>query len=247
MRRDRIHTPQPLRVGARVELEAGAGRHLRQVLRLGVGDGLVLFNGDGHDYLARLVAVGPAEAVAEVEQQGPPEPSPALAVTLAIGISKGERMDFALQKAVELGATALAPLFTERSVVKLTDERRDKRLRHWQGVVVAACEQSGRRRLPELAPPQHLGAWLDGRSAQAGQGLLLHHLAERTLPALAPPAAGRVTLLVGPEGGLAPPERQAALARGFVSVRLGPRVMRTETAPLAALAALQALWGDFRN
>jgi 16S rRNA (uracil1498-N3)-methyltransferase len=131
--------------------------------------------------------------------------------------------------------------------VKLAEERRDKRLRHWQGIVVAACEQSGRRRLPRLAPPERLASWLEARAgAEPATGLLLHHAAECALPDLPAPPTGRVALLVGPEGGLAPAERELALQRGFVAVRLGPRVMRTETAPLAALAALQTLWGDFR-
>jgi 16S rRNA (uracil1498-N3)-methyltransferase len=246
MRRDRLYTPQPLAIGQSVALEPGARRHALQVLRLTPGDDLVLFNGDGHDYDARLLDAHAGAALALVHAVGPQEPAPVLAVTLAIGISKGERMDYALQKAVELGAAALLPLTTERSVVKLKEDRLDKRLRHWQGIVIAACEQSGRRRLPQLAPPQRLGAWLAGLPADHHR-LLLHHDAEHPLPALPAPAAGRVTLLVGPEGGLAPAERAAAQAHGFTPVRLGPRVMRTETAPLAALAAVQALWGDFRD
>jgi 16S rRNA (uracil1498-N3)-methyltransferase len=241
MRVDRIYIPLPLSAGASVELPAGARRHVTQVLRLGVGDAFVLFNGDGHDYPARLAA----QAVAVVDAPGEPEPAPPLHLTLALGITKGERMDLALQKAVELGAAALVPLFTERTVVKLRDDRLDKRHAHWQGVVVAACEQSGRRRLPPLAPAQGLAAWLQALP-QDHNGLLLHHRAERTLTQL-PPPAGRITLLVGPEGGLAPGERAAALEHGFVAVRMGPRVMRAETAPLAALAAIQTLWGDFRD
>jgi 16S rRNA (uracil1498-N3)-methyltransferase len=184
--------------------------------------------------------------LAEIGPPGEPEPAPALHVTLGLGITKGERMDFALQKAVELGAATLAPLFTERTVVKLRDDRLDKRHAHWHGVIVAACEQSGRRRLPQLAPAQRLAAWLNALPADHN-GLLLHHRAEHALSALPPPPVARVTLLVGPEGGLAPDERAAALGRGFAAVRLGPRVMRAETAPLAALAALQTLWGDFRD
>jgi 16S rRNA (uracil1498-N3)-methyltransferase len=215
-----------------------------QVLRLGTGDSLVLFNGDGRDYQATLVSAG-GHTVAEVLDAGPEEPAPPLALTLALGISRGERMDYALQKAVELGVAALVPLFTERSLVKLKEDRLEKRRRHWQGVVVAACEQSGRRRLPPLAAPQKLGAWLQSLPAEH-HGVLLHHAAAHTLPELAAPA-GALTLLVGPEGGLAPAERAGAEAAGFAAVRLGPRVMRTETAPLAALAAMQTLWGDFRN
>ena len=244
MRIDRIYTPQPLAAGVSVALEPGARRHVTQVLRLGAGAALVLFNGDGRDYAARLITAGGDGAVAKVLDAGPAEPEPPLALTLALGISRGERMDYALQKAVELGAAALVPLFTERSLVKLKDQRLDKRRRHWQGVVVAACEQSGRRRLPALAPPQKLGTWLAALPAEHA-GVLLHHAATRTLAQL-PTPVGALTLLVGPEGGLAAEERAAAEGRGFVPVRLGPRVMRTETAPLAALAAMQTLWGDFR-
>lgn len=246
MRLDRIYTAQPLSAGARVELEAGPWRHVTQVLRLVAGDALVLFNGDGHDYPARVAQAGGVDVAAP----GPPEPPLPLAVTLALGISKGERMDYALQKAVELGVAALVPLFTARTVVKLRDDRLDKRRDHWRGVVVAACEQSGRRRLPDLATPQRLSDWLGTLPATDQPGhprLLLHHRADLTLPDLPPPAAGRALLLVGPEGGLAPGERDAALAHGFTALRLGPRVLRAETAPLAALAALQTLWGDFRG
>ncbi len=248
MRQDRIYTPQPLQVGTRLELEPNAVRHLAQVLRLRSGDSLVLFNGDGLDYPATLVQASARAAVAEVSAptDGTPEPEPALAATLALGITKGERMDYALQKAVELGAEELLPLFTERSVVRLRDDRLDKRVRHWQGVVIAACEQSGRRRLPRLQAPKRLASWLadwpEGRT-----GLILHHRAESTLPELAPPADGRLTLLVGPEGGLSEAERAAAVQCGFAAARLGPRVLRAETAPLAALASLQMLWGDFRD
>ncbi len=244
MRQDRIYTAQPLAAGARVELEAGPRRHVTQVLRLGVGDMLVLFNGDGRDYPATLVQAG-GSVIAEVALPGPPEPRAPLAVTLALGITKGERMDYALQKAVELGVSALVPLFTERTLVKLRDARLAKRQDHWHGILVAACAQSGRRRLPQLAAAQRLGAWLRALPPNHG-GLLLHHRAEQALPDLPPPAA-RTILLVGPEGGLAPAEREAAQAQGFRGVRLGPRVLRAETAPLAALAVLQALWGDFRD
>jgi 16S rRNA (uracil1498-N3)-methyltransferase len=245
MRLDRIYTAQPLTPGTQIALEAGAQRHVSQVLRLDDGDALILFNGDGHDYPATLVRAG-AGTLAAVGAPGPPEPPPTLKITLALGISKGERMDYAVQKAVELGATTLVPLFSERTVVKLRDARLDKRQSHWRGVVIAACEQCGRRRLPTLAPAQRLGAWLDALPADQ-HGLLLHHGARHSIVQSPPPSAAQVALLVGPEGGLAPGERDAALARGFTAVRLGPRVMRAETAPLAALAALQTLWGDFRD
>jgi 16S rRNA (uracil1498-N3)-methyltransferase len=247
MRQDRIFISEPLGPGMRVELPPHVLRHVVQVLRLGPEAPLILFNGDGYDYGARLAKVSSRAAVAEVDAPttSTPEPVPPLRITLALGVTKGERMDYALQKAVELGAETLVPLFTERSVVRLRDDRLEKRLRHWQGVVIAACEQCGRRRIPTLATPESLGARLDGRSAPPGLGILLHHLAEQTLVEL-PAPQGEVELLVGPEGGLAPAERAAALDRGYVAARLGPRVLRAETAPLAALAVVQALWGDFR-
>ncbi len=157
------------------------------------------------------------------------EPEPPLAIALAVGVSRGERMDFVIQKAVELGVAGILPLLTERSVVRLDAERADRRHAHWRGVLVAACEQSGRRRLPVLEPAVAWRAWT---LPADGMRLLLDPSAEASLPMLAAPR-GRVTLLVGPEG-------------GFTPVRLGPRILRTETAPLAALAAIQALWGDLR-
>jgi 16S rRNA (uracil1498-N3)-methyltransferase len=216
------------------------------VLRLGAGDRLTLFNGDGYDYPARIETPARDGAQLSIGQPGELEPPMPLRITLALGVSKGERMDFALQKSVELGVCALQPLFTERSVVRLRDDRLHKRMQHWQGVVVAACEQSGRRRLPALAQPRRLSDWLEVASEPATR-LLLDHRSDHPLTALAAPSDDSVTLLVGPEGGLARAERDAAMARGFTGIRLGPRVMRTETAPLAAIAAIQALWGDFRR
>jgi 16S rRNA (uracil1498-N3)-methyltransferase len=173
---------------------------------------------------------------------GEPEPPAPLAIHLGLGVSKGERMDFALQKAVELGVSSIAPLFTERSVVRLSGDRLGKREAHWRGVVIAACEQSGRRRLPALHPARSLETWL---SQAHPFPLLLHHRGGLPLPSLPPPGAS-LSLLIGPEGGLADGERSHAEHAGFASVRLGPRILRTETAPLAALAVVQALWGDLR-
>jgi len=160
---------------------------------------------------------------------------------LGVGISRGERMDFAIQKSVELGVFAITPLLTERGVVQLRAERQAKRMAHWQGVLVSACEQSGRSRMPTLHPSATLGDWL----ATQRDGLMLYHRAADTLASVPHPGSS-LKLLVGPEGGLSEEERAMALASGFRGVRLGPRVLRTETAPLAAIAAIQALWGDFR-
>ena len=242
MRTPRVYVDVSLAAGVELGLPADAAVHLARVLRLGAGDPLILFNGDGRDYAGHLLAAHRQETRVLVETAGEPEPDALLRVQLAVGVSRGERMDFVIQKAVELGVASVQPLFTERSVVRLDAERRARRHLHWQGVLVAACEQSGRRRLPVLHPPVPLADWLPSFE---GAGLLLDPQAERSLPGLPAPKAG-ITLLVGPEGGLSPEERARAARSGFVGVRLGPRILRTETAPLAALAAMQALWGDLR-
>ena len=226
-----------------MSLPAPAVQHLVQVLRLRAGNQLILFNGDGHDYPAEVLGANRHRVEVRLGEPGPPEPPLALLVHLGIGISKGERMDFALQKAVELGVAEITPLFAGRAVVRLEGDRLAKRLDHWQGVMIAACEQSGRRRLPTLNPAQPLATWL---SLNHPSPLLLDHRAARTLPSLAEPGPV-LTLLIGPEGGLTPAERDLAYGVGFTGVRLGPRILRTETAPLAALAIAQALWGDLRS
>jgi len=243
MRRPRVHTHQPLTIGELLELEPQAARHLIQVLRLRPGSEVILFNGDGYDWPARILRSDRRRTRLEVFGCSPPEPPPVLDIHLGIGISKGERMDYAIQKAVELGVAHITPLQTARSVVHLPAARQQKRLDHWQGVVIAACEQCGRRRLPELAPQADLDRWLSKPGKHLG--LLLDQRADLSLHRLPCPDA-EIRLLVGPEGGLSDQERDTALATGFTGVRLGPRVLRTETAPLAAIAAMQMLWGDFR-
>ncbi len=242
MRTPRVYVDVALAAGAELRLPAAAAAHLARVLRLGPGDPVILFNGDGRDYAGRLLAADRRETRALVESAGVPEPEPPLHLHLAIGISRGERMDFVIQKAVELGVASIRPLFTERSVVRLDAERGQRRHAHWRGVLVAACEQSGRRRLPALHSAVPITGWLPGIE---GAGLLLDPQAERSLRDLPVPTAD-ITLLVGPEGGLSAAERQQAARSGFTGVRLGPRLLRTETAPLAALAAMQTLWGDLR-
>jgi 16S rRNA (uracil1498-N3)-methyltransferase len=243
MRIPRAFVGQRLAPG-RLTLPPGPSQHLVQVLRLRPGDELVLFDGAGSDWPARLVTPEPGGARVEVGPPGPTERPPVLPLTLGLGISRGERMDFALQKAVELGVTRISPLLTSRTVVKLAGDRVERRGRHWLGVITAACEQCGRRRLPVLDAPARLDDWL--AAGHAG-GLLLDHRSPLPLTDLSAPNVEGVTLLVGPEGGLAPEERERAVQAGFTGVRLGPRVLRTETAPLAALAVIQALWGDLRE
>ena len=240
MRITRIYVDLPLESGAVLELPSAQARHLTQVLRLPPDAPLVLFNGDGCDYPAHLIRTDRGVSSVRVGTPGTPEPTAPLDIHLALGVSKGERMDYALQKSVELGVGRITPLFTERSQVHLSGPRLERRLDHWRGILVGACEQSGRRRLPHLATAASYSDWL---SDHTGGGLLLDPEAARPLTAWPAPAA-TITLLIGPEGGLSPRERASARDRGFEGVRLGPRILRTETAPLAAIAVIQALWGD---
>ncbi len=243
MRTPRIYTDQSLTPCSPALLGPLETRHLIQVLRLKKGAEIILFNGDGHDYPSVLKECSKKQAAAEVLSRSTEETRTPLAIHLGIGVSRGERMDFALQKSVELGVSAITPLFSERSVVQLQGERLQKRIQHWRQVVISACEQSGRSRLPEFDPPVDLEQWvLNGKGQYA---LLLDHRSESSLHELEPPTE-KIRLLIGPEGGLSEEERELARNNGFRGVRLGPRVMRTETAPLAAIAALQTLWGDFR-
>lgn len=239
--RIRLYCDSPLSAGAEIALPAAAARHAVTVLRLQVGDTLNLFNGAGGEYRASLVAVNKRETRVHVAEFHATERESPLDITLALGISAGERMDYSLQKATELGVAAIAPLATERSLVKLAGERADKRLQHWQHVVIAACEQCGRNRVPAVAPVKKLYDYL-ATVDHNKRLLMLSADASTPLKRVAPTAA--VILLIGAEGGLAPAEYQAAQSSGFEPVNLGPRILRTETAPVAALAVLQALWGD---
>lgn len=244
MRITRIYRPGPLASGQVIELDGQAAVHLTRVLRLRAGDALCLFNGEGGEFAAQLLEVGRRTARIEVGEFSAREVESNLQLVLAQGVSRGERMDYTVQKAVELGVSRIVPLETSRTTVNLGGDRRDKRLAHWQGVVNAACEQSGRNRVPVVAPVQGFDAWLTDAAAEPALKLVLHHRAEQSLQDL-PPPDGPVTLLIGPEGGLSSEEIDAALARGFQPLRLGPRVLRTETAALAAMSVLQWLWGDF--
>jgi 16S rRNA (uracil1498-N3)-methyltransferase len=223
-----------------VRLEAGPSRHLTRVLRMAAGDALVLFDGRGGEYPATIVEAWREGVLAETGEYRPVETESPLAIHLGIALSRGERMEWVVQKATELGVGAISPLTSERTGVRLAGERADKKQRHWQQVAVSACEQCGRNRVPEILPLAPLGEWLG--TVAADRKLVLHH---RAAPAPVPGAAPKsAALLVGPEGGLSTAEIAAAEARGFTPLRLGPRVLRTETAPIAAIAILQARWGD---
>lgn len=229
--------------GAQLDLPENAAHHAQRVLRLKAGDQVTLFNGDGHDYRCELLRVSKEGVTARITGQAPVERESPLNVMLAQCISSGDRMDLTLQKSVELGIGTIQPLAAERSVVKLSGERAEKRVQHWQNVVISACEQSGRAVVPEVFPPLPLPTWLAQTHAFELK-LMLSPFTERRLHDL-PRPSGQVCLLIGCEGGFSPSEQAAALHSGFIDVRLGSRILRTETAGLAALAALQTLWGDF--
>jgi 16S rRNA (uracil1498-N3)-methyltransferase len=220
-----------------------AAHHAAKVLRLKEGDQVVLFDGGGGEYPARITGMVKQGVAVDIGSKSERECESPLDVTLAQGISAGDKMDFTLQKAVELGVSRIQPIAAARSVVKLSGERADKRVRHWQQIVISACEQCGRNRVPEVAPILLLNEWL-GALPSGGLRLTLAPDAAASLRELPQPSVP-VSLLIGPEGGLAPGEIKAAASCGFVPVRLGPRVLRTETAALAALATMQGLWGDF--
>jgi 16S rRNA (uracil1498-N3)-methyltransferase len=242
VRLTRVYVDAPLAAGTRVTLEGGAARHVTRVLRLRVGEALTLFNGSGGEYAASIEqSQGGRVAVAIGEQRAIERESP-LALTLAQGVSRGERMDLVVQKATELGVSGVVPVLSERSVVRLTAQQAERRLKHWRAIAVAACEQSGRNRLPAIASPVPLKDFLR-TNTDGSMRLLLSPAATATLADL-PRLVSAVTVLIGPEGGLAEAEQEAAVAAGFKPVCLGPRVLRTETAAITALALLQREFGD---
>ncbi|MEW6254262.1 MAG: 16S rRNA (uracil(1498)-N(3))-methyltransferase [Planctomycetota bacterium] len=238
----RFYLAQTLAPGARLDLPPGPARHAARALRLAPGDTVTLFNGRGGEYAARIERIHKDEVAVAITGFSDVERESRLRVTLAQGISSGERMDYTLQKAVELGVGAIQPIAARRSVVKLAGERSERRVAHWQGVVASACEQCGRNQVPPVAPPLSLADWL-GTQPRV-RLLYLSPLAEARLADL-PAPAGVDCLVAGPEGGFEADEIAMLVAAGAVPVRLGPRVLRTETAALAALAAMQTLWGDF--
>jgi len=237
----RFYCPQPLAIGATVDLPEAVAHHLH-VVRLQPGATLTLFNGEGGQYRATLAETGKRRATATVDAFEAVEAEAPYAVTLAQGLPEGSKMDWIVEKAVELGVTAIQPLAAQRSVVRLSGERAEKRQAHWQGVIVAASEQCGRNRLAALHPLDDVGAWL--ATPSAAPRILLSPRASASLAgwARANPAQP-VTLLIGPEGGLSPQEEDAAIAAGALPLSMGPRVLRTETAGLAALALLAGAWG----
>jgi 16S rRNA (uracil1498-N3)-methyltransferase len=237
----RFYTERSLSPGQNVILEEATSHHLLRVLRLKAGESLLLFNGDGKEYQAVLKESANKQARILVENSRQPERESKLHITLGQAISRGERMDFVLQKSVELGVESIAPLWTKRSQVQLSGKRLEKRLSHWRGVIRAACEQSGRVCLPKLQHPAKLPDWHSINRKQSLQ-LVLDPAASLQLSDLIP--AREIRILIGPEGGLEGEEISMVEESGFKRIRLGPRILRTETAALASVAAVQALWGD---
>ena len=235
----RLWSEEALAAGATIDLSQGAMRHVA-ALRLHDGDAVTLFDGMGGEWSAELLCVGRDRASVKLKTWSEIERESPLMITLALGISSGDRMDFAIQKATELGVNVVQPLATTRSVVRLSAERAERRLAHWRGVTIASCEQCGRNRLPTIKPVSGLLEFV--ASQPSGLRILLSPEGDSSLKDIAP--AKDLTILIGAEGGLTGQERDDALRNGFVAMRFGPRVLRTETAPLAALAAIQATWGD---
>ena len=243
MREIRVFTDQPLTTGEEVTLDVIASRHLATVLRLKEGDPISLFNGQGGEFRATLSECSGKRVTASVADFTNTERESPLHIHLGIGMSRGDRMDWVIQKATEVGVTEISPLYTERTEVKLKGDRAEKKLRHWQQVSISACEQSYRNRVPVIHPPITVNQWLS--SVEAEKKLVLHHRSQHSISELGEQQAASAALLIGPEGGLSTDEIKRAEKHSFMPLTLGPRVLRTETAPVVAISILQSLWGDF--
>ncbi|MBS0431337.1 MAG: 16S rRNA (uracil(1498)-N(3))-methyltransferase [Proteobacteria bacterium] len=244
MRIPRIHVEPPLAPGVEIVLPQQAAAHVARVLRLRTGDPLILFDGDGHDYASELAGVSPRSVHVRVLSAHRAAGESPLRITLAQALARGEKMDWIIQKATELGAAAIVPLVTERSEVKLEGARADKRASHWRGVAIGACEQSGRARVPGILAPQGLAAWLESLDRRSASTRLALFPGGESSPRALTAVESEILLAVGPEGGFGDGDIAALRAAGFSGLALGPRVLRTETAGIAAMAALQALYGD---
>lgn len=244
MRLTRLYIDMPLHEATEVALPAAAAQHAVKVLRLTAGDPVVLFNGDGHDYPGTLTAAGRDEARVNLQSRRAAVTESPLPLILAQALARGDKMDLVMRKATELGVVRIVPLLTERSEVRLDARRIDRRMDHWRAVITSACEQCGRARLPGLEPPQTLPEWLQAQAGDDALRLALLPGSGRRVRDLQPDPGTDIMLVVGPEGGLGERDIAALTAAGFTGLDLGPRILRTETAGLAALAAMQALHGD---
>ena len=248
MRLTRVYVDAPVAAGKRVVVEGSAANHIARVLRLRSGDSLTVFDGSGGEFGARIEEFRKEAVVVAVEEHRPLDRESPLPLTLVQGISRGERMDWIIQKATELGASRIVPVFTKRSVVRLDGKQAERKLQHWRAITVAACEQCGRNRIPDLAAPLDFFDMLTGDSAghpdsTGATRLLLSPTGDLRIDDLQDVGKG-ITVLIGPEGGLDDIEQEAAVTAGFKAVRLGPRVLRTETAAIAALTIIQRYFGD---
>ena len=241
MRVPRIYEPGPLSSHALLDLSEDGANHIGRVLRMQAGQELVLFDGRGGQYPATIQAVGKKQVQVQLGELDPVEVESPLAIHFGQVISRGDKMEFTIQKSVELGVTVITPLFSERCGVKLNGERLDKKLEQWQKIAISACEQCGRNRIPEIRPAMELAAWLAEPTEELK--LNLHPRAPYSINTLPEPSHG-IRLLIGPEGGLSAAEIEQAREHGFADMLLGPRVLRTETAGLTAITALQCRFGD---
>jgi 16S rRNA (uracil1498-N3)-methyltransferase len=241
MRVPRVFTHQAIVTNSTLALAEPQSHYLSKVLRMQAGRGLILFNGDGGEYSAEISAVHKKYIEVNVKDFSSENRESHLQLELAIGVSRGERMDWVLQKATELGVTKITPLLTERTEVKLGGERADKKMEHWQQILISACEQCQRNILPKLSEPKIYSEWVT--QCEADFKFVLHHRDSQGLPK--DKITQSVALLIGPEGGLDDDEIAQAIAQKFSPLTLGPRVLRTETAPVAAISLVQYLWGDF--
>ena len=239
--RPRIYTPESLTLNSRLDLDSQASTHLVKVLRLKEGAELRLFNGDGCEYLAHITVAGKKNAQIEVTEVLSTESKISFPLHLGQVVSKGDRMDFTIQKATELGITDITPLWSERCDVRLKGERLEKKMEHWKKVAISACEQSGRNIVPTIHPAMNYHDW--AQAVDSDTKLVLHTRDQKPLAEIQAPTS--VALLVGPEGGITDEEVELCIQQGFTGLTLGPRILRTETAALAALSLFQYLWGDF--
>lgn len=243
MSRTRLHISRPLAANTEFELTGDPARYVGRVLRLGPDDALTLFDGRGGEYPATILSLGKNKVALTIGEHINRDVESPLEIHLLQGISRGDRMDFVVQKATELGVARITPLITDFSVVKLEERRAEKRLQHWRGVGASACEQSGRNRLPQIDAPQPLRSWLGENLEAPGTRLILKPGGRNSIGTI-DGAVRQMILMIGPEGGFSDAEYELATAMDFAAVGFGERILRTETAAVAVIAALQALFGD---
>ena len=240
MRNTRIYTSQPLTINAYIELSANATNHVTRVLRMKIGEPLILFNSEYGSFQGTITIASKKKVCVFLQSVIENNSESPLRIELGQVVSRGERMDYAIQKATEVGISAITPLFSERCEVKLNPDRQEKKVHHWQQLAISACEQSGRNKVPVIHKPTPVLEWLKDRSTNLN--FVLFHQSEKRLNGYDKPSS--VSLLIGPEGGLTPDEIAQARTYRFHSLRIGPRILRTETAPIAAACIMNYIWGD---